>query len=162
MRIRPCLLAIAILASPMVAFAEGWPPGAQAPAAIGNQATRLVDAFHDAMRRGDLAAAAEMIADDAVVYEHGGVEHSKAEYLTEHLPADIAYSHGMTDEIVSRISSVNGKVAWVITEGRTHGTYDGKPVDRLTTETMILKRTGSGWKIVHVHWSSAKAPAPTP
>jgi ketosteroid isomerase-like protein len=35
------------------------------------------------------------------------------------------------------------------------GAYKGKPVDRLTTETMVLRKTPDGWRIVHVHWSSA-------
>ena len=33
-----------------------------------------------------------------------------------------------------------------------------KPLDRVTTETMILRRDRSGWKIVHIHWSSGAAP----
>jgi hypothetical protein len=37
------------------------------------------------------------------------------------------------------------------------GTYKGKAVDRLTTETMVLRRVGAAWKIVHIHWSSAAA-----
>jgi hypothetical protein len=28
-------------------------------------------------------------------------------------------------------------------------------VDRITTETMVLRRRGASWKIVHIHWSSA-------
>ncbi len=34
------------------------------------------------------------------------------------------------------------------------GTYKGKPVDRVMTETMLLRRVGRAWKIVHIHWSS--------
>ena len=35
------------------------------------------------------------------------------------------------------------------------GTFKGKAIDRDTTETMILRRIGGEWKIVHIHWSSA-------
>ena len=37
------------------------------------------------------------------------------------------------------------------------GTYKGNGVDQVTTETMVLRRVGGAWKIVHIHWSSAAA-----
>ena len=46
-------------------------------------------------------------------------------------------------------------MAWIASEGRTTGTYKGKALDLVTTETMVLRRSGHGWKIVHIHWSSA-------
>jgi hypothetical protein len=45
-------------------------------------------------------------------------------------------------------------VAWVSTEGRTTGSFKGKAIDLLTTETMILRRMAGDWRIVHIHWSS--------
>jgi ketosteroid isomerase-like protein len=35
-----------------------------------------------------------------------------------------------------------------------HAEKDGKPMTIASTETMVLRSTGAGWKIVHVHWSS--------
>ena len=40
-------------------------------------------------------------------------------------------------------------------DGSKMWAYKGKPLDLSTTETMLLRRTNGGWKIVHVHWSSA-------
>ena len=97
------------------------------------------------------------MADDAVIYEQGWVEVSKDEYVTGHLPGDIAYSAGMTDRVVSRRVSVNGSFAIVLTQGRTTGTHEGKPVDRESTETMVLKRVKGQWRIIHIHWSSHAA-----
>jgi hypothetical protein len=48
-------------------------------------------------------------------------------------------------------------MAWIATEGRTTGIFTGKPIDQLTTETMVLRQAGGAWKIVHIHWSSGKA-----
>ncbi len=92
-----------------------------------------------------------------MIYEQGGAEASKAEYVTGHLPGDIAYSAGMSDTITARRSEVSGAFALVMTQGRTTGTYSGKPVDRLTTETMVLKRVKGVWRIAHIHWSSHAA-----
>ncbi|MBX3478805.1 MAG: nuclear transport factor 2 family protein [Caulobacter sp.] len=140
--------------SPLVLAAGSAP----AWAATGADAVSTVEAFHAAMGRGDAAAVADFLLEDAVIYEQGGAESSKAEYVQAHLPGDIAYSQGMTDTVTDRRSSVQGGVSWVLTQGRTTGTYEGKKVDRLTTETMVLKKTKGAWRIAHIYWSSRAAP----
>ena len=37
---------------------------------------------------------------------------------------------------------------------RPTGSFKGKSIDLLTTETMILRRMAGDWRIVHIHWSS--------
>jgi SnoaL-like domain len=50
-------------------------------------------------------------------------------------------------------------MAWVASESEIHAKKDGKASTSVSTETMVLKRTGQAWKIVHIHWSShAKKP----
>lgn len=136
----PVHTAAAIAAAPAIAAAS-------TPLAV-------VEQFHAAMKRGDAQAVAALMTDDAVIYEQGWVEVSKAEYVTGHLPGDIAYSAGMTDQVVSRRVSTSGAFAVVMTQSRTTGTYEGKPVDREGTETMVLKRVKGAWLITHIHWSS--------
>lgn len=155
MLLRVLALSAAIAVSPVAAVVMP----ATAYAAAENGAALTVDAFHAAMGRGDAAGVADLLLDDAVIFEQGGAESSKAEYVEAHLPGDIAYSQGMTDTITNRRSNVEGSVAWVLTQGRTTGTYDGKKVDRLTTETMVLKKVKGRWRIAHIHWSSRAAPA---
>lgn len=118
-------------------------------------AAAAVDAFHGALRRGDQNAAAALLAEDAVIFESGGVERTKAEYAASHLPADAEFSRNVSSVVTHRMGASQGASAWIASEGRTTGTYKGKPVDILTTETMILRRMREGWRIVHVHWSSA-------
>jgi ketosteroid isomerase-like protein len=140
--------------SPLVLAAGSAP----AWAAAGADAVATVEAFHAAMGRGDAAAVADFLLEDAVIYEQGGAESSKAEYVQAHLPGDIAYSQGMTDTVTDRRASAQDGIAWVLTQGRTTGTHDGKKVDRLTTETMVLRKTKGAWRIAHIHWSSRGAP----
>ena len=150
---------LALTAAPLSAHApakhdvaaDALPQAAKAAAAT-------VDAFHDALRRGDTQAAAALIADDAVVFEEGGVERSKAEYAGSHLPADAAFSQVVASTVTRRTGGSDGRMAWIASEGRMKGTYKGKAVDRVTTETMLLRRVGQAWKVVHIHWSSAAAP----
>ena len=125
-----------------------FPAAARGPAAT-------VDAFHAALRRGDTRAAAALLANDALIFEEGGAERSKAEYAARHLPADAAFSQAVTMTVTRRAGGSDGSFAWIATEGRMTGTFQGRSVDRLTAETMLLRRAGPAWKIVHIHWSSA-------
>lgn len=126
------------------------PAEARAPAAV-------VDKFHDALRRGDTASAAGLLADNALIFEEGGAERSKQEYASHHLGADAAFSQAIAGRITGRRGMAAGDMAWIASEGRITGAYKGKAVDRITTETMVLRRSGKAWRIVHIHWSSAAA-----
>jgi len=116
-----------------------------------------VDAFHTALRRGDIRSAAAFLADEALIFEEGGAERSKAEYAAHHLPADAAFSQVVASTVTRRVGGSNGSIAWIASEGRMTGTYKGKTIDRVTAETMLLRRVGRDWRIVHIHWSSGGA-----
>ena len=154
------LLTIASLGTPVAGYAPAGStvtlsvaPGAQPAAAV-------VDRFHTALSRGDTASAASLLAEDALIFEAGGVERGKAEYASHHLAADAAFAKAVPTARNRRSGHAIGTMAWIATEGRTSGTYNGKPVDRVTAETMVLQKVGRNWKIVHIHWSSAAPKKP--
>ena len=118
-------------------------------------AATVVDAFHAALRRGDTNAAQSHLAGDALIYEAGGVERGRQEYASHHLGADSAFAQAVPGTVTRRAGDAVGNIAWIASEGRTVGTYKDKAVDRVTAETMVLRRQGKAWKIVHIHWSSA-------
>ena len=118
-------------------------------------AAAVVDAFHAALGRGDTEAAQANLAEDALIYEEGGIERGKQEYASHHLGADAAFAQAVPGKITRRAGEAVGDIAWIATEGRTTGTYKDRAVDRITAETMVLRRKGNVWKIVHIHWSSA-------
>lgn len=151
MVLRALALSLCLAGASVAAAAPAAPAQAATPA---SSPLGVVEQFHAAMKRGDAAAVAAFMADDAVIYEQGWVEVSKDEYVTGHLPGDITYSAGMTDQVVSRRISTSGSFAVVMTQSRTTGTYEGKPVNREGTETMVLKRSKGTWLITHIHWSS--------
>lgn len=127
--------------------------GAIAPSA--RPAAAVVDAFHATLRRGDTKAALSHLAENALIYEAGGVERGRQEYASHHLGADTAFAQAVPGIVTRRAGEAVGPVAWIATEGRTTGTFKDKAIDRVTTETMVLRRAGGVWKIVHIHWSSA-------
>ena len=148
-----------ILTAVLVALAS---PAIAAPATLvgtSRRAAATVDAFHAALNHGDTRGAARLLSERAMIFEEGHVERSKAEYAAHHLPADAAFSQTVRSTVTRRSGGGSGASAWVATEGRTSGTYKGKLVDRITTETMLLERARGGWKIVHIHWSSRAAKA---
>ena len=124
---------------------------------VASEAAKVVDAFHAALASKDTAGAAALLLDSALIFEGGYVERSKAEYASHHLGADAAYASAVPSSLVKRPGFADGDMAWIASETRTTGTYKDKPVDRLSTETMILKKEASGWRIVHIHWSSRAA-----
>lgn len=113
-----------------------------------------MDAFHAALKVGRVAEALDCLSVGAVVFEAGGVERGKAEYGAEHAAADAAFAQAVPSAIVRRTGRTSGDTAWILTEGRATGTFRSRSVDRVTTETMLLRRDRGGWRIVHIHWSS--------
>jgi ketosteroid isomerase-like protein len=137
---------------PATAAAFGAPlPATAQPAAA------AVDAFHAALRRGDARSALALVADDAIVFEEGRAERSKAEYAARHAEADAAFSKAVSSVRSRRTGHSAGDLAWIASESRTRGRFNGQDVDRIMVETMVLRRDPRGaWKIVHIHWSSAQ------
>ncbi len=160
---RPPLALAAVLfalsAGPTLAQQTHDTPHVPVPPVRMAGAAEAVDAFHAALRAGDRDAALAVLAEDALIFEAGGAERSRAEYASHHLEADAAFAAATEATVTRRSGEASGDVAWITSEGRTTGTFNGRPVDRLTVETMLLRRHADGWRIQHIHWSSRAAPA---
>jgi ketosteroid isomerase-like protein len=157
-----CSLSVVALTLALASSGAAHGPAKQPALAMTVEASaqepeRIVDAFHAALARGDTTGALAVLADEAVIYESGGVERGKAEYASHHLAADAAFSKAVPSQVLRRSGAADGRVAWILTEGRTTGSYRDRPVDRITTETAMLRRIAGAWRITHFHWSSAPA-----
>lgn len=151
------LAALLAACSPALAQVDGAPTvEAGLLSDEAREATAAVDAFHAALRSGDTAAALALLADEVLIFEGGRVERSKAEYAAHHLAADAAFSKAVSSTLTRRAGGASGDTAWVASEGRTTGEYRGRPIDRVTAETIVLRRSGGAWKIVHIHWSGSQ------
>lgn len=118
-------------------------------------AAQIVTAFHAALAESDQVTAASLLADDALIYESGGVERSKAEYASHHLPADAAFAKATTRNVTRQSGHAGGDLAWIASESTTSGTYKDRAINSRSTETMILRRQSGAWRIAHIHWSAA-------
>jgi len=159
MRHLSSVLAAGLLAIGAPALAhEPAKPAAGSSSASVQQAARpaklAVDSFHAALAAGDAQKALTFLAPDVLILEEGGAERSRAEYAGHHLAADAAFTQAVPATPLSSTGYAAGDMAYIVSESRMTGAYNGKPVDRLSAETMILRKGAEGWKIIHIHWSS--------
>lgn len=155
MRIKPLAATIFLaLSLPVLAAQDRLARVADAPSGLESSAAATVDQFHAALKGGNAKAAELLLDDKVVIYEEGEGELNRAQYAGGHLQADLAFASAVQEEIVRREDGRIGDIAWVATQGHLKGKYDGRDLDRETTETMVLLHSAAGWKIVHIHWSS--------
>ena len=136
--------------------AAAAPSQAQAPAPVPTTPEATVDAFAQALRRGDTATLRTLLAPDVLILEGGGAERSAEEYLGGHAISDAAFLKTAHIQQTARTAKTEGDLAWVATESELHVERDGQPVTLNSAETMLLQRIDGAWRIVHVHWSSAR------
>jgi len=87
--------------------------------------------------------------------EAGGVEHL-ADYLSHHLGADIEFAKAVPSQRTMVSVVQQGDVAWVVGTSVTRGTFRDRPINSNGAELMVLTRSGSGWLIRAIHWSSRR------
>jgi ketosteroid isomerase-like protein len=113
----------------------------------------VIAKYHEAMAAGDSATALTLLADDAVILESGGVE-TRAEYRSHHLPSDINFAKAIRNQRGAVLVRVRGDVAWASSTSTTRGEMNGRTINSMGAELMVLVRTAQGWKISAIHWSS--------
>ena len=156
---KPRFFALAVLLTTAVAHAAGEPKPAKTPpdTAVLAEATAAVDAFHKALKTGDKPGALALLDDSVEIFEQGWVERSKTAYTASHLDADIAFSGATKAPRTNRGGAILGNLAYITSESKITGTFKSKPINSISIETMVLHKSPSGWKILHVHWSSRDA-----
>ena len=73
-------LMLAVVHPEAHAMSSATNPSLQSDTANFDTPTDVVNAFHAALKRGDATAALNLMAEDVVIFESGGVERNRAEY----------------------------------------------------------------------------------
>jgi ketosteroid isomerase-like protein len=144
-----CLLISTLLCFVSITVCAGLDNGDNSHSAVST-----AKQFSKALETGDVNTVKNLLADDVLIYESGGVESSLAEYSRHHLNADIKFLSAMEKEFISQNSFEKGELAVVTTVSALKGLYGNKAMNITSTETLVLQRTDQHWKIVHIHWSS--------
>ena len=116
-----------------------------------------VKAFHAAVSSASADQVKALLDPKVLIMEGGNVERSRKEYASHHLPADLKFMSSIRYQLQRQTGDTVGDLAWVASEASLTGESGGKSVDLVSTESLVLKKTASGWKIVHIHWSSRNA-----
>ncbi|WP_430404282.1 DUF2231 domain-containing protein [Hyphomonas sp.] len=124
------------------------------PAEAGSPAATVV-AFSAALKSGNHDAVEALLAPDAIIAEGGGAERSFLEYRDHHMPADMAFTAAVETSLGRRDVLKSDERAVVISEYQVHGAFEGKTIHARMMETVVLEATTDGWKIAHIHWSTA-------
>ena len=117
----------------------------------------VVARFHTALNTGNAAAAMAVVGADAVFLEAGSVE-TRAQYEKDHLPADIEFEKSVPSKRGELRVVVSGDAAWSTCTYELKGTFQGRAIDSIGTEMIILSRSAGGWQIRAVSWSSRARP----
>lgn len=139
-------LGVCLVASPLAA---------QGARADSNAVVTAVEQFHAALTAGDSARAVAMLSNDVLVLESGAIQ-TRADYLSHHLGADMKASKVSTATRSVVQVRMMGDAAYVVTKTITPPTAAEGSTGSELAELMVLSRTGAGWTIRAVHWSSRR------
>ncbi len=116
---------------------------------------RTAARFHSALERGDTTTISTLLARDLLVLESGEIE-TREQYFAHHLEADIEFARSVrgTRTVVSYTRE--GNVAWLVSASTASGKFNGRDINSVGAELMILSRITTGWQIRSIHWSSAR------
>jgi ketosteroid isomerase-like protein len=115
-----------------------------------------VDAFHAALRSKDTAGALSLLDRGLVVFEFGTADPTAEAYAFRHLPFDMDVAVATRWKLETRKAGGEGSERWVLSTYRVSGkTADGSPIDLTMLETVLLRRSGEQFRIVHFHWSTS-------
>lgn len=116
--------------------------------------TKVANDFAAALSSGDMEQIKRLVADEAIIFEEGSAEQSFAEYERDHLPQDIRFMRRVERIVKDQQEIHQGSLAIVLTQTDLKGKPASSKIHLAMLETMILKKSSTGWKIVHIHWSS--------
>ena len=115
---------------------------------------KTVRSFHSALSAGNATAVSRLLDPNVLIMEGGNVERSRDEYAAHHLKADVKFMRSVKYTLERQSGDSIGDLAWVASEAALSGESQGKQLNLVSTESLVLRRTNSGWRIVHIHWSS--------
>ena len=114
----------------------------------------FLEAFHAALYSNDLETVYDSFHPDALISEEGKLEDGLDSYIETHLSLEMDMLEALSRSYMGEQIMVFNGVAWATTTTRLHGTYEGRYIDVLQVETMVMLHGPDGWKIRQVHWSN--------
>lgn len=115
---------------------------------------KVAQALHAALASGNAVQVERLLAPDVLIMESGNVERSLREYASHHLAADLKFMKQVKYTLERQTKDHGAEFSWVASEGTMRGTIDGKDIELISFETLVLKKIQESWRVAHIHWSS--------
>ncbi len=108
-----------------------------------------VDRFMAALARGDSDAVRAESVPAAMVCASGG----SGEYFDCPAGHDAAFPKSTHHQPRHRVARASADSAWAVYESGVHTEKAGRIPSAFSTGTMVTRRSGPRWRLVHIHWS---------
>lgn len=113
----------------------------------------VIKCYHTALEAGDSTGVLALLSSDATILESGGIE-TRSEYRSHHLSGDIAFARAVKSTRSAISVTMSGNTAWATSTSTVVGEFNGRSINSIGAETMILTKADNGWRIRSIHWSS--------
>lgn len=136
-------------------------PSAQSPSDDAGIAAWL-ESLDRAFVAKDLDRLATYYHPDVTIFEGGGINSGWLDYRDRHIGPEmkgyenLRFAH--TSVVVHVLTAE--ATAYVTSEYSLQARVAGKEIDSAGLETLVLVKSGSGWKIRHSHSSARRRPSP--
>lgn len=111
--------------------------------------------FTDALEVGNRDLAVARLAPDLKVIENG-VEQGYDAYVGSHLAEDIDFGKMVRRVLLDRhVTHESFGAATIVSTTRLIGNRSDKPIDDTVSEKATMGRTGGGWRIHRIEWTTA-------
>ncbi len=142
------------LAACTIERADVRTPSGEPPEADTAQVRKVVDEIARAFERGDLASLDTLYHDSVTVFEGANVDKGWLAYRDGHLAPELEVLVERRMQISDLRARLAGSSAWVTFSYRLAAVSDGQPVAARGVGTMVLRKLGGRWRVVHSHTSS--------
>lgn len=139
-----------------------WMIAAAGVLALGLYAHAQQDSFREALARydksvegGDVETVKGLLAPEVLLFEHSVRNDGLADVFENHLKPEILEAKNWRLDYSDARITPGAELTLVTRQYRIHGSVEGKAVDSAGNETLVWKKGGNGWKIVHIHYSHA-------
>lgn len=120
-----------------------------------------IEKYDRAYKNKDVETIKNLLAPDVLLYEHSVRNDGLQEVFENHLKPEIVEFEDLKLEFSDVRVTPGTDLALLTRQYTIQGKLRGREINARGNETMVWKKVGTEWKIVHIHYSHP-CPRPTP
>lgn len=132
-------------------------PSGEPPEADSVRVREAIEAIATGFNRGDIASLDTIYHDSVTVFEDGSVVHGWTTYRDTHLVPELEALADRHLEFRDMKVRLAGSTAWAAGHYTLSAVYQGEEVSVRGVATLVFRRLGGHWRLVHMHTSSARS-----